>query len=230
MSLPVYEAHKEQRESFDQHGWTILPGLMNELDILEVRRQLEPLMEQRVSNASGSFSLLEELDLKSDFFYELARSRVFSSLSEAFLNMASIAIHIKYLSLSGFSSEEKFGFYRQNQHVHSQHFDVGALSFTLPLNPGAHEIYRFSKSGREALLPHVGGEHSLEPPYIPAFRPPGGHTVVRAKEGDCLVHHSSVPYGFAGGTPGHDLELLVINYRMSPYREAWKLNSQKGAV
>lgn len=164
----------------------------------------------------GNVVAVSGLDLVSEELYDFARAPVLVEAVEKLLRMASISIHVKYLNRTNSLIEQ--GCWCQDQATNESHFDELALSVCIPIvfDDAAVSVNEYGLLTGSNLLAHqksdftetawkLGGEFS--PSFIESTIPCGG-----------AVFHSSLAV-YRPALRSTARELLVLNYRRSPYRQ-----------
>jgi hypothetical protein len=214
--MRVGAGHTMRRlQAFTHAGFAVIENVWNS----EMRGTIQASIQHYLSDTAFGDAVtdrvIEALDLKSDFFFDLARSPELIDLSERLLGMATIAIHIKYLQRT--APTEGDSWFRQNQYVHQDHFSHDAVSLTFPLAdpPGCYvndySLEKFHEVADHAPLNdrELGFGMHHEGAFLSVHVPAGG----------CVAHHSYLPYRPSRQSFGPLGRFIVINYRQSPYRQ-----------
>ncbi|MDP9651465.1 hypothetical protein [Paraburkholderia caledonica] len=197
--------------AFSSAGYAIVENVWTPSLLRSINAELSGLIPVEEPSLGG---VIEELDIKSDFFFDLARDKILLDLSEALLGMATIAIHIKLVRRRVLRAGDKW--FRQNQYLHQEHFGHDALSFTFPLvGDDRTFINDYAIERHSRVVEHepvddseLGVGFQYAGPFIAAYVPTGG----------CIAHHSLLPYRPNIGSFSDYGDFLVINHRQSPYR------------
>lgn len=229
-SSPAAEPNLERaRSHLWTHGWTVIqqvvPPTVLEALTEEVDRLLSsvPLGVRSTSATDdrGQALVMNGLDARSEFLFDLSRTERFLGLAQTLLGKAAIPIHTEYFGKPGRGAEPTPP--HQDQVFYENHFDdEPAITIWTPLQDvvdggGALEYGTPCPPPRD-LLPHrkstsidFGAELEDASPY--AFVP------VPVPRGACLVHHSYVVHRSGATMRDRARHVVAFNYRGSSYRE-----------
>lgn len=164
----------------------------------------------------GEIVVVSGLDLVSEDLYDFARTTELIEVVEALLGMASISIHVKYLNRTDALIER--GCWCQDHATNESHFDELALSICIPIIEylPAIRVNEYGLMPSVKYLPHQNSDFTetswkLDEGSVEFYT---GSTV---PHGGAVIHNSLAIYRPAKDCTSR--ELLVLNYRRSPYRQ-----------
>jgi hypothetical protein len=224
------------RSDFNSRGYAIVPSCLMPETLGQLRGEIGATIQRIVttnrteceirSHDPDGILSVSGLDLESLVLYDAAREKPLLDFVEFLLGMASIAIHVKYFRRRAYRQVEPVLF--QAQATHLAHFKVPALSIQIPLDEkrwgDSAEVNRYIDTKPADLVAHRPVEHPETDWAATIF--PGKMQAAVVPVGGAVIHHSYALHSPCFGYEQSAGEVLVLNYRQSPFRQAAR--SQRG--
>lgn len=231
--MSSYQISNSEKSALWSNGWVVLKNFISDDLINLLDQEAKSLQENipegkfptSVTNEDGKLLVMNSLDNKSEFIFDLCRDKMFIDAAEMLCGKAVVPIHAEMFSKPQPGTPPTPP--HQDQIFYEEHFDDEiAITFWCPLDNVSHGdgALEYAKTTENRLLPHrlsdsidFGKEiidssgFQFEPVYL--------------EKGDVVIHHAYTIHRSGRIENSRPRRAFAFNFRTSSFIEGRRKNN-----